>query len=94
VGATVNFIDATLRDATTGVLADPRGVVDPERDRRSSRRPAPIISPREGLSRCPKALSFTLQGVAPAAPGRLAVTAQLTDDAGNIVGASVTATIE
>jgi hypothetical protein len=92
VGATVNFIDATLRDATTGVLADPHGVLS-----QSSSDVLAAVGSNHlaagGSLTVPQGLTFTLPG-GPTARGRLAVTAQLTDDAGNVVGASATATIE
>jgi hypothetical protein len=92
VGATVNFIDATLRDATTGVLADPHGVLTQSSTDVLAAAGSSHLAAGGSLT-VPQGLTFTLQG-GPAAPGRLAVTAQLTDDAGNVVGASATATIE
>jgi hypothetical protein len=92
VGATLNFVNATLRDAGTGVLADPHGVF--------SQTSTDVLAaagsnhlPAGGTLAVPQAVTFSLASGA-AARGRLEVTVQLTDDAGNVIGTSATASVE
>jgi hypothetical protein len=92
VGATVNFVNATLRDAGTGVLADPHGVL--------SQSSSDVLAaagsnhlPAGGSLAVPQIVTFALSGGV-AAPGRLEISVQLTDDAGNVVSASATATVD
>ncbi len=92
VGATVNFVNATLRDAVTGVLAEPHGVWS----QGSSDVLAAAGSNRlaaGGSLVVPQIVSFSFPG-GDTAPGRLAVTVQVTDDDGNVMGASATATVD
>ena len=92
VGATVNFVNATLRDAATGVLADPHGVL--------SLSSADVLTavgsnrlPAGGSIAVPQSVTYLLAS-GDLAPGRLAVTVQLTDDNGNVVGSSVNVLVE
>jgi hypothetical protein len=92
VGATVNFVNSTLRDAVTGVLAEPHGVwslgsSDVLGAAGSNRLAA------GGSLIVPQIVSFSLPD-GDTAPGRLEVTVQVTDDNGNVVGASATATMD
>lgn len=92
VGATVNFVDATLRDAVTGVLAEPQGVLSQS----SSDVLAAAGSNRlvtGGSLSVPEIVTFSLPG-GDSAAGRLVVTVQLTDDYGNVVGASATIMVD
>jgi hypothetical protein len=92
VGATVNFVNATLRDAATGVLADPRGVLSQSASDVLAAAGSNHLAAGGSLA-VPQALTFSLASGA-AAPGRLEVTVQLTDDAGNVMGASARASVE
>jgi hypothetical protein len=92
VGATVNFVNATLRDAATGVLADPHGVLSQSVSDVLVAAGSNHLSANGSLA-VPQVVTFSLSSGA-AARGRLEVSVQLTDDAGNVVGASASATIE
>jgi hypothetical protein len=92
VGATVNFVNATLRDATTGVLADPHGVLSQSSSDVLAAAGSNHLAAGGALA-VPQVVTFVLASGA-TAPGRLEVTVQLTDDAGNVVGASATAAVE
>ena len=92
VGATVNFVNATLRDAATGVLADPHGVLS------QSASDVLLVAGSNHLAAgasltVPQTVAFSLSSGAEAR-GRLEVSVQLTDDAGNVVGASASAVVE
>jgi hypothetical protein len=92
VGATVNFVNSTLRDATTGVLADPHGVLSQSASDVLAAGGSNHLAAGGSLT-VPQTVVFVLSD-GPTALGRLAVTVQLTDDAGNVVGASASAMVE
>jgi hypothetical protein len=92
VGATVNFVNATLRDAATGVLADPHGVLSQSASDVLVAAGSNHLAAGGSLA-VPLAVTFSLSSGAEAR-GRLEVSVQLTDDAGNVVGASASATVE
>lgn len=92
VGATVNFVNATLRDAVTGVLAEPHGVLSQASSDVLATAGSNHVAAGGSLV-VPQIVSFSLPG-GDTAPGRLEVTVQLTDDNGNVVGASATATVD
>lgn len=92
VGATVNFVNATLRDAVTGALAEPHGVLSQGSSDVLAAAGSNHVAAGGSLA-VPQIVTFSLSG-GDSAPGRLEVTVQLTDDNGNVVGASATATVE
>jgi hypothetical protein len=92
VGATVNFVNSTLRDATTGVLADPHGVLSQSASDVVAAAGSNHLAAGGSLT-VPQTVVFVLSD-GPTALGRLAVTVQLTDDAGNVLGASATAMVD
>lgn len=90
-GGTVSFVNATLRDAESGALPEPRGTL--------SLGDAGIVA-EVGSNRIPAGGSVRVpQGLAYALPGdnrraTLVVTVQLIDDQGNLVSRSVGTTVE
>jgi hypothetical protein len=92
VGASVNFVNATLRDAATGVLADPNGVLSQSSSDILAAAGSNHLAASGSLA-VPQTVTFALASGA-AAPGRLEVTVQLTDDHGNVIGAATTASVE
>jgi hypothetical protein len=89
VAVTVNFLDVTLRDAATGDLAEPQGVV--------SLSPTDLVA-AAGSNRVPASgslvVSQTLGFANDTDGGRLEISAQLVDDNGHVFGASVTASVD
>jgi hypothetical protein len=88
-GVTVNFLNVTLRDAATGVLAEPQGIeslsaADIVAAAGSNRLTAP------GTLVVPLTLTFANDTNG----GRLEIAAQLVDDNGDVFGVSVTAAVE
>ena len=90
-GGTVSFVNATLRDAASGALPEPRGTL--------SLAEAGIVA-QVGSNRVPAGGSLRVaQGLAYALPSgnrnaTLVVTVQLIDDLGNLVSRSVHTTVE
>jgi hypothetical protein len=90
-GGTVSFVNATLRDAETGALPDPRGTL--------SLAEAGIVA-QAGSNRITAGGSLRVaQGLTYALPQNhrraiLVVTVQLIDDLGNLVSRSVSTTVE
>lgn len=89
-GGTVNFVNATLRDADTGALPDPTGRLSLA---------APDIAAQAGTNRVAAGGSLrVVQGLDYALPAdsrraTLLVTVQLIDDLGNVVSRSVTVAV-
>jgi hypothetical protein len=89
-GGTVNFVNATLRDAETGALPDPTGRLSLD---------GPDIAAQAGTNRVAAGGSLRVaQGLDYAPPidsrrGNLLVTVQLTDDLGNVVSRSATVAV-
>jgi len=90
-GGTVSFVNATLRDAETGALPEPRGTL--------TLADAGIVA-QVGSNRVPAGGSLRVaQGLAYALPSdnrraTLVVTVQLIDDLGNLVSRSVNTIVE
>jgi hypothetical protein len=89
VGVTVNFLNVTLRDAATGVLVEPQGVL--------SLSPADLVAaagsnrlPPSGTLTVPQEMTFT----GDTGSERLEIVAQLFDDNGHVFGASVTGSVD
>jgi hypothetical protein len=90
-GGTVSFVNATLRDAASGALPEPRGTL--------SLAEAGIVA-QVGSNRIPAGGSLRVaQGLAYALPSdnrraTLVVTVQLIDDLGNLVSRSARTSVE
>jgi hypothetical protein len=90
-GGTVSFVNATLRDAESGALPEPRGTL--------SLAAAGIVA-QVGSNRIPAGGSLRVaQGLAYALPSdnrraTLVVTVQLIDDLGNLVSRSASTSVE
>lgn len=90
-GGTVSFVNATLRDAESGALPEPRGTL--------SLAEAGIVA-QVGSNRIPAGGSLRVaQGLAYALPSdnrraTLVVTVQLIDDLGNLVSRSASTSVE
>jgi hypothetical protein len=89
VGATVNFLDVTLRNAATGELAEPQGVV--------SLSPTDVVA-AAGSNHVPASGSLvvgqTLAFSNDVDGGRLEIVAQLVDDNGHVFGVSAIAIVD
>ena len=88
---TVNFVNATLRDAETGVIPEPRGTINQDGAEIAEQAGTNRIAPG-GRIRVAQGLDYLLP--ADNRRGTLVVTAQLTDDQGNLVSQSVSTTVE
>ncbi len=92
LGATVNFVNATLRDAATGVLAEPQGVISQSASDVQAVAGSNHLAAGGSLS-VPEVVAFSVAS-GPTALGRLEVTVQLTDDDGNVIGAAATVPVQ
>lgn len=89
VGGTLSFVNATVRDAATGVPVDPRPFISVD---------AAEIARQVGSNRLAAggsiALSQTMDFESPGALAQLTIAAQLVDDEGNLVGQQATALVQ